>query len=126
MTKEDFIERFDAILRKIDCNKDFAKFYLHPIEENKSYNSVDDYFRLSIKYNGALKNGNCYCFDQVIKILTWYKDRYPMWIDIFVDKSSGVHLYFSMRFRKQSEVLMSPNRDLNPFKIITDNKQYDL
>lgn len=57
-------------------------------------------------------------FEQVVKNLTWKRDIYPMWIDIYFDDEKTVYVYFSRRFRKYSEICMKKDRDIPPFKRI--------
>ena len=116
MTKNEFREVFSHYFSEENINN--IVFILHPVEENKNYNSNDDFFRLGyIGKTGSIEMKR-FTFDQVIDIFSWKRDLYPMWIDIFIENKDLVHLYFSRRFRKPSELSMCRDRDIPPFRLI--------
>lgn len=122
MNKTDFTELFKNQIKQLSLED--VDFYLHPVEEEKRYNSIDDFFRLAFsfplnKLQYIKKN-----FDEVIKLFTWKKDIYPMWIDIYIKDEKTVHLFFSRRFRKYSEIKMKKDRDAAPFKLIDQQEMY--
>ena len=122
MNHEMFERRFIEILMSegVDVNKNM--YHLHPIEENKKYNSMDDMFRLVVcapLNELEIKELN---FDQVIHIFTWRRDIYPMWIDICIGDDGIIDIYFSRRFRKFSEVCMGKNKDSAPFRLINKSE----
>ena len=120
MTKNEFREAFIHYFSEGNIND--IVFILHPVEENKKYNSIDDFFRLGyMGKNGSLEMKR-FTVDQVIDYFTWKRDLYPMWIDIFIENKELVHLYFSRRFRKSSELNMCRDRDIPPFRLIEDKE----
>ena len=116
MNKSEFITAFLQCLNVEYVDE--LEFHLYPIEENKNYNSIDDIFRLSFTYPLEEMKKHKMTFEQVVKNLTWKRDIYPMWIDIYIDDEKTVYVYFSRRFRKYSEICMKKDRDIPPFKRI--------
>ena len=120
MTKDEFREIFRRYFSEANVND--IVFILHPVEENKNYNSIDDIFRLWFMGKTGNIEMKRFTFDQVIDLFTWMRDKYPMWIDIFMENKELVHLYFSRRFRKPSELSMCRDRDIPPFRLIEDKE----
>ncbi len=118
MNHEMFKKRFIEILmnKGVDVNR--KMFHLHPIEENKKYNSMDDMFRLVVCAPINELERQELNFEQVMHIFTWRRDIYPMWIDICIGDEEDIDIYFSRRFRKFSEVCMGKDRDSAPFRLI--------
>ena len=119
MNKNEFKEIFCECFSRSKVNINDIVFFLHPVEEKKNYNSTDDMFRLTFMQSDGFAK-KTFRLDQVIDLFTWMAGKYPMWIDIFIEKDDLVHLYFSRRFRKYSEVSMCSDRDVPPFRIIKD------
>lgn len=122
MTKNEFKEIFANFFTERNLKLDEIVFNVHPIEEDKKYNSVDDVFRLTREGYLTELETKRFTFDQVVDLFTWFRDKYPMWVDIYIEKEDFVHLYFSRRFRKYSEVSMVKDRDVPPFKLIDQKR----
>lgn len=124
MNHDEFEKRFVEVLmgEGVDVNQN--SYYLHPIEENKKYNSMDDMFRLVVCAPLNELEKKKLDFDQVIHVFTWRRDIYPMWIDICISNCGVIDVYFSRRFRKFSEVSMGKNKDFAPFRIINKEEAY--
>ena len=82
MNPEMFEKKLIEILMREGVDINQKVYYLHPIEENKKYNSIDDIFRLVVCAPLNELETKKLNFDQVIQIFTWRRDIYPMWIDI--------------------------------------------
>lgn len=52
--------------------------------------------------------------------MTWKRDVYQTWVDIYIEHESLAYLYFSRRFRKYSEVCMCKDRAIPLFQIIKE------
>jgi hypothetical protein len=120
MDKKEFVGIFSDLLVDQGVELYNLDIYMFPIEENKNYNSTDDMFRLVICNPLSELHTKKLTFDETIRILTWKRDIYPMWVDIYIENNTKVYLYFSRRFRKYSEVCMCKNRSIPPFRIIEE------
>lgn len=120
MDKKEFTGIFRDILVDQGVELSNLDIYMFPIEENKNYNSIDDMFRLVICNPLSELHTKKLTFDETIRILTWKRDKYPMWVDIYIENNTKVYLYFSRRFRKPSEVRMRNDSDTSPFRIIKE------
>ena len=120
MDKKEFTGIFRDILVDQGVELSNLDIYMFPIEENKNYNSIDDMFRLIICNPLSELHTKKLTFDETVRIMTWKRDVYPMWVDIYIENNTKVYLYFSRRFRKYSEVCMCKNRSIPPFRIIKE------
>lgn len=122
MNHDIFEKRFIELLMREGVDVKKSLYHLHPVEENKKYNSMDDMFRLVVCAPLNELEKKEFNFNQVMHIFTWRRDIYPMWIDILIGNDGFVDLYFSRRFRKFSEVCMGKNIDSVPFRLINKDE----
>lgn len=120
MDKKEFVGLFRDLLVDQGIELYNLDIYMFPIEENKNYNSTDDMFRLVICNPLHELHTKKLNFDEAIRLLTWKRDKYPMWVDIYIENNTKVYLYFSRRFRKPCEVRMRNDSDTSPFRIIKE------
>ncbi|GAA3768237.1 hypothetical protein GCM10022423_21660 [Flavobacterium ginsengiterrae] len=89
-------------------------------EITKNHNSADDWMRLAVLNNYNIPN-KIRELDEVINLLTYPKQHFPLWVNVSVKEYSNDTIIFkiesSSRFRKPSQ-LQNKETNYPPFKAI--------
>ena len=107
------------LMTKVKINYDMTRYLDKDSTSSLSLEVMQDEFG-SVGHCQVMVYRKKLTFDETIRILTWKRDIYPMWVDIYIENNTKVYLYFSRRFRKYSEVCMCKNRSIPPFRIIKE------
>lgn len=124
MSKEIFKNNlFNAVAELLNCSVEKISSYKYIIvpvyEENKKYNSKDDFMRL-LYLNEQRINNRHWDIDEIVDLFSGLCPLYPIWIDISIydKKNKIIELRHSLRFRKPSQ-LRNVDTGHPPFKVVS-------
>ena len=115
-----------SLLELLKCSSEEIKKYKYVIipvfEENKKYNSKDDFMRLTCFNERNLKN-RFFGLKETVDLFSGLCPLYPLWIEVFVDDEENkiVVLRHSLRFRKPSQI-QNIGTGHPPFRVVEEMK----